>query len=75
MVDIVEKLRAGVCKPSTGCLPTDCACAWMDTAADEIARLRGVIMGLSIANMELIDNKDDLLDEIFRLRFPELVDD
>jgi len=40
MTDIVEKLRAGVCKPSTGCLPTDCACAWMDTAADEIERLR-----------------------------------
>jgi len=63
MTDIVEKLRAGVCKPSTGCLPTDCACAWMDTAADEIERLRLVVMELSVKNDKQEDEIERLTEE------------
>ena len=40
MDDIVDRLREGVCNPSTGCLPKACGCAAMEEAADCIEELR-----------------------------------
>ena len=67
MTDIVTKLQEAACLPNTGCMSIrTCVCDVMEEAADEIERLRGCIMELSVAKEKLEDERDDLLKEVGR---------
>jgi len=45
-----------------------CVCDVMEDAVDEIERLRLTVMNLCVANGKLEDERDDLHEEVRRLR-------
>ena len=69
MDDIVTTLREAACLPNTGCMSIRmCVCDVMGDAVDEIERLRLTVMNLCVANGKLEDERDDLHEEVRRLR-------
>ncbi len=71
MTDIVETLRkGGPCEvDGVKCVfmeaTSNCYCA---IAADEIERLRGVVINLSVIHMKLTDDNEQLHEDVRRLR-------
>lgn len=69
MTDIVASLKEAVCLPDTGCMSVvTCVCDIMQDAADEIGRLRGVVINISVVNIKLTDDNEELREEVRKLR-------
>jgi hypothetical protein len=69
MTDIVERMKATACPDNTGCMSIKmCVCDVVGDAVDEIERLRLTVMNLCVANGKLEDERDDLREEVNRLR-------
>ena len=69
MSDIVKSMKEAVCLPDTGCMSVvTCICDILQDAADEIERLRGVVINISVVNIKLTDDNEELREEVRRLR-------
>ncbi len=69
MTDIVERMRDVACPANTGCMSIRmCVCDVVGDAVDEIERLRLTVMNLCVANGKLEDERNDLREEVRRLR-------